>query len=77
MVLRQGLTVALAGIAAGVAGALALTRLLSSLLFGVSATDVMPFVAAPLILGLVATLACYLPALRATRVDPAAVLKQE
>ena len=66
-----------AGLALGVAGSFALTRLLASLLFNVSATDVTAFVSAPLLLGAVALLACYIPARRATTVDPARVLKQD
>jgi putative ABC transport system permease protein len=77
MVMRQGFGVALVGLAVGIAGALALTRLMSSLLFGVSATDAAAFIVAPAVLAVVAALACYVPALRATRVDPATVLKQE
>jgi putative ABC transport system permease protein len=50
---------------------------MSSLLFGVSATDAAAFIVAPAVLAVVAALACYVPALRATRVDPATVLKQE
>jgi predicted permease len=75
MVLSQGFIVAGAGLLVGLGGAFALTKLLSSLLFNVSATDPMAFVSAPLILAFVALLACYIPALRATRVDPARVLK--
>ena len=77
MVLGQGVAVAALGLALGIAGALALTRLMSALLFNVSATDPLAFVSAPLLLGLVALTACYIPAVRATRVDPARVLKQD
>jgi putative ABC transport system permease protein len=77
MVLRQGFSVAVLGLAIGLAAALVLTRLLSALLFNVTTTDVTAFVAAPLVLGAVALFACWVPALRATRVDPARVLKQE
>jgi putative ABC transport system permease protein len=77
MVLGQGVAVAGLGLAIGIAGSFALTRLLSSLLFNVSATDPLAFLSAPLLLGAVALAACYIPALRATRVDPAIVLKQE
>ncbi|HSJ08450.1 MAG TPA: ABC transporter permease [Longimicrobiales bacterium] len=75
MVLGQGFAVTAAGLVIGVGGALVLTRLLSSLLFNVSAVDPMAFLTAPLILAVVALLACYIPARRATRVDPASVLK--
>jgi putative ABC transport system permease protein len=77
MVLRQGLAVAGVGLVLGVAGALALSRLLSSMLFDVAATDPAAFIAAPLLLGLVALLACWIPARRAASVDPATVLKQD
>ncbi|CAN5669053.1 ABC transporter permease [soil metagenome] len=77
MVLIQGLGVALLGLLIGVAGALAVTRLMSSLLFNVAATDTAAFIAGPGVLGVVALLACWIPAQRATRVDPAVVLKQD
>jgi putative ABC transport system permease protein len=77
MVLGQGVAVAALGLVLGIAGALALTRLMTALLFNVSATDPLAFVSAPLLLGLVALTACYIPAVRATRVDPARVLKQD
>src|SRR5690606_35432166 len=77
MVLGQGFAVAALGLALGIAGALALTRLLTSLLFNVSSTDPLAFVSAPLLLAVVALLACYIPARRATTVDPALVLKQD
>jgi putative ABC transport system permease protein len=75
MILGQALAVAAVGLALGVAGAFALTRLLRSLLFNVSETDPSAFVLAPLVLALVASVACLLPALRAATVDPARVLK--
>jgi putative ABC transport system permease protein len=77
MVLSQGLGIAAVGLVLGVAGAFALTKLLSSLLFNVSATDPAAFLSGPVVLALVATLACLVPAYRATRVHPASVLKQE
>ncbi|HSG49020.1 MAG TPA: ABC transporter permease [Longimicrobiales bacterium] len=77
MVLRQGLAVAVAGVALGLAGALGLTRLMGSLLYGVSATDPLTFVAAPAALLAVSALAAWLPARRAARVDPMASLRQE
>jgi predicted permease len=77
MVLRQGLELAAAGVALGLLGAAALTRVMSSLLFGVSATDVATFVAVPVILIATAMLATYIPAMRATRVDPVVALRDE
>ncbi|MGH7542158.1 MAG: FtsX-like permease family protein, partial [Gemmatimonadota bacterium] len=76
-VLRDGLAAAAVGLAFGVLGALALTRLLSSLLFGVGALDTATFLVAPCVLVLVAAAACYLPARRATRVDPVVTLRVE
>jgi len=77
MVLRQGLRLALLGIAGGLAGALALTHFLSSVLFHVSALDVETFALGAIGLGLVLLLACCLPARRATRVDPLVALRYE
>jgi putative ABC transport system permease protein len=77
MVLKYGLLVAGVGLALGVVGALALTRLMSSFVYGVTTTDALAFVGAPAVLALVALAACYIPALRATRVDPVVVLKEE
>lgn len=77
MVLRQGLRLALIGIAVGLAGTLALTHLISSLLFHVGALDVETFVLGATALGLIVLLACYLPARRATRVDPLVALRYE
>ncbi|HUF25789.1 MAG TPA: ABC transporter permease [Gemmatimonadaceae bacterium] len=77
MVLRQGLRVAVFGIVLGVAGALAVTRLASSLLFEVKATDPSTFVAVGIFITLVAAMASTIPARRATRVDPMVVLREE
>jgi putative ABC transport system permease protein len=76
-VLRRGAGLALAGIAAGVLGALALTRFLSSLLFAVQPTDPLTFVTVPTLLLLVALAACYVPARRAMKVDPVVALRDE
>ncbi len=77
LVLRQGMTLALLGVAAGLAGALALTRFLQSLLFGIAATDPVTFAAIPLLLVAVALLASYLPARRAALIDPMVSLRCE
>jgi predicted permease len=75
LVVRQGLTLTLIGLVIGVGAAFALTRLIAKLLFGVSPTDPLTFVMIPLLLTGVALLACWIPARRATRVDPLAALK--
>lgn len=77
MVLGEGTRLAAIGLVAGVAGALALTRLLASLLFEVSPTDPVTFVVAPAVLALVALLACWIPARRAASVDPMVALRAE
>jgi predicted permease len=77
MVLRQGMELAIVGVVVGLLGALALTRVMASLLFGVSATDLMTFAVVPVVLVATATLAIYVPALRATRVDPTVALREE
>jgi putative ABC transport system permease protein len=77
MVLRQGLRLALIGIGIGLTGALALTHLISSLLFHVSALDMETFFLGAAALGGIVLLACYLPARRATRVDPLVALRYE
>jgi putative ABC transport system permease protein len=77
LVIGSGLRLALTGVTFGIVGALALTRFLSSLLFGVRANDPATFVAVSLLLLAVALLACYIPAQRATRVHPAVALRHE
>jgi putative ABC transport system permease protein len=77
LVLRQGLLLAVSGITLGLTASLALTRLLASLLYRVSVTDPFTFVAGSLLFAAVAMLASYLPALRATRVDPMIALRHE
>jgi putative ABC transport system permease protein len=77
MVMRRSLVLAVAGIAVGVAASLYLTRFLQSLLFGVNATDAAAFAGAAAVLLVVALLAGYLPARRASRIDPAAVLRSD
>jgi predicted permease len=77
MVLQEGMTLAGAGIVLGLIGAVALTRVMASLLFGISTTDLVTFAAVPAILAVVAFAASYVPALRATRVDPVVALRNE
>jgi putative ABC transport system permease protein len=77
LMVRQGLTTTAAGVAIGVAGAVVLSRWIESLLFGVTATDPTTFVAVVATLMAVALVACYIPAWRATRVDPTTALRAE
>ncbi|MGH7553459.1 MAG: ABC transporter permease, partial [Longimicrobiales bacterium] len=73
----QGVIVAGMGLALGIAGSFATSRLLSTLLFDVGTRDLITFLFAPSVLALVAMIACWIPAYRATHVDPARVLRQE
>jgi putative ABC transport system permease protein len=77
LVLGQGVRMTLLGAAIGLVASLAVTRALSSLLFGVSTTDPVTFIVVPVVLAFVAILACYLPARRAMRVDPIIALRYE
>ena len=77
MVVKQGSLLIFVGLVFGLAGAYALTRLIASLLFGVTAKDPFTFVAAAVLLAIVGLLACYIPALRATKVDPMEALRCE
>jgi putative ABC transport system permease protein len=77
LVLRQGMKLAAVGMAGGVVAALALTRFMATLLYGVRPADPATLVAVTLLLGGIALLACYIPARRATAVDPVTALRCE
>jgi predicted permease len=77
LVLKQGMTLTLVGIIAGLAGAAALSRVMGSLLFGVGSTDFVTFSSVAVLLTLIAFAACYIPARRAMRVDPLVALRYE
>jgi predicted permease len=77
LVLQDGMKRAIAGVAIGIVSALALTRLMTSMLYGVSATDPLTFLAIPVLMLVVAFAACYVPARRATRVDPVIALRYD
>jgi putative ABC transport system permease protein len=77
LIVGHGLILALAGVTIGSLGAFALTRLIAGLLFGVTPTDITTFVSVSALVVIVAAFACYLPARRATRVDPLVALRYE
>jgi ABC-type antimicrobial peptide transport system permease subunit len=77
MILREGLILSLAGLALGLVGALWLGQLLSGFVFGITARDTLTFVGVSVLLTTVAAAACYFPARRAARIDPAAALKYQ
>ena len=77
LVLRHGMVLAALGVVIGIIGALVLSRLMSTIVFGVTASDPLTFLAVSLLLTCVALLACYIPARRAMRVDPAVALRHE
>jgi ABC-type antimicrobial peptide transport system permease subunit len=77
LVMKQGALMVLVGLAAGLITALLLTRLMASLLFAIAPTDAATFVSLTAVLAVVALAACYVPARRATRVDPMQTLRYE
>lgn len=77
LILRQGMTLVLTGIAVGIVGALGLSRLMKSLLFEIGPTDSLTLIAVPMFLASTALLASYIPARRATKIEPMVALRDE
>jgi ABC-type antimicrobial peptide transport system permease subunit len=77
LILRQGVTLCAIGVAAGLLGALGLTKVLASLLYAVTPTDPLVFLLAPVILLVLAMMACWMPANRAAHIDPSTALRQD
>jgi putative ABC transport system permease protein len=77
LVAREGMIIALAGIGAGLVVAYAISRVIASLLYGIHAHDLITFAGVAIILMIVAAIACYVPAIRATRIDPIVALRYE
>jgi putative ABC transport system permease protein len=77
LILGQGTKLVLCGVVLGLGAAVIVTRLMASLFFGVSATDPATFILVVLFLGMISMLACYIPASRATKVDPMIALRHE
>jgi len=77
LILKDGMALALLGVAIGLAAAFALTRLMTTLLFEVTPTDAATLIVVPLTILVVALVACYIPARRATKVDPLVALRYE
>jgi putative ABC transport system permease protein len=77
LILRNGMVLSLSGVAVGLLGAFALSRLIGKLLFGVKPTDAWTYIAVSTVLVVVTLIACYLPARRATKVDPLVALRHE